>query len=172
MATREFSIYGHLKMPDAGVTPDLIANQISLTNPAIGNVPCFVMNGASDEGIYGNFGVPAGTVNSQVIVIHGILDGAPGAAETLGFGIQGSPLADNEASDAAFGTADVVTATIGSSGSGHSDEDEYRETISLSNFALTAQDNAYFYFFIDASGTTYGGNFLLTDLRFQYDDGS
>lgn len=157
---------------DATVFPDRIANQLSLTNATIGNQVAIVLNdGGSDEGVHCRFSVPKNYVGTPVLVIKGILDGAPGASETLGFGCTGLARADNESADAAYGSEDAASATIGSSGTNHADEDAYEETITLTNLGtLAVDDEVFLYVYLDASGTTYGGNFLLTSLLFQYAD--
>lgn len=157
--------------PDANVFPDKIGNQITASNE-IGNLMCYVLaDGAADNGVYAQFSVPKNYVGSAVLVIKGILDGAPSAAHVLGFGVTGLARADNEASDTAFGSQDIASATIGSSGSNHADEDYYEETITLTNLGtLAVDDQVYLYAYLDVSVTDYTGNFLLTALEFQYAD--
>lgn len=169
MATHRVPV--RINRPDANVFPDRIGNQITATNE-IGNFIAYVMNdGGADEGVYAQISVPANYVGTPVLEIRGILDGAPGAAEVLGFGVKGLSRADNEAADTAFSTEDIASATIGSGGTNHSNEDEYEETIAFSNLSgLAAGEEVYIYVFLDASATTYGGNFLLTSLRFLYAD--
>lgn len=128
-------------------------------------------SGGADKGVYAQIAVPANYVGTPVLEIVGILAGAPGASETLGFGVTGLSRADNDPADTAFSTEDVASATIGSGGTAHSDEDAYVETIALSNLSgLAAGEEVYIYVFRDLSATTYGGSFLLTSLRFLYAD--
>lgn len=173
MATHRVSILGAMTKPDATGTVFQvpISTQLSLTNTDIGNVLCFVMQDHSaDNGIYGAFKVPKNYVGTGKIVVSGILDGAPGASDVLGFTIKGSSLADNEAADAAFGTEDTASATIGSSGSGYSDEDYLEMSITLSNVVPVVDDTIYFFLARDDGTTTYTGNFLLTEAEFEYSD--
>ena len=172
MANHDLPILGGNLRVEAGIFPDLVKNQITAAAaPSIGEQFAYVMNdGGSDVGFYGNFHVPQNYVGTPVLVIRGILDGAPGASDTLGFGLQIKAVADNEAADGAYGTEQVASATIGSSGSSHSDEDLLEETISLTAGDYTAGDDVGFYFFLDTSGTSYTGNFLLLDAFFRYAD--
>lgn len=160
-----------VERPDANCFPDLVSNQITATNE-IGNHLAYVLaDGGADEGVYASFTVPENYVSTPVLVIKGILDGAPGASDTLGFGIKGLSRADNEATDTAYSTEDIASATIGSSGTGHSDEDAYIEEIPLSNLSgLAPGEEVSCYVFLDASATSYVGNFLLRTLRFKYAD--
>jgi hypothetical protein len=168
MATHELPILGPNTLPGAGVWWDRVGNQITATNE-LGNQGCFVMEAVgADEGIYGSFNVPQNYVGTPVIVIKGILDGAPGANVDLGFAISGITIDDNEAVDAAYSSEDAAADTDIDD---YADEDLYEETISLSNFTgFAVGDTVFFYFIIDDSGTDYAGNFLLTDLLFRYND--
>lgn len=156
---------------DAGVGSDTVANQITeATAPSVGTQPCWVLaDGGSDEGVYVRWEVPQNYSGTPVLVIKGILDGAPSAGHTLGFGVRPRAVADNEAADGTFDAEQTASATIGSSGSNHSDEDLYEETITLTG-TYAAGDQVYAYVYIDASATDYTGNFLLTDILFQYAD--
>lgn len=168
MATAEVNMLGTMTQLEAGVFPDLIKNQITTTNK-IGEVQCIVLSdGASDVGLHGSFKVPENYASAPVIVIRGVLDGAPSAAHILGFGINGISIDDNEAADASTSSDDLASATIGSNGSNHADEDFFEETIALSNLSVAVGETVYFQFFIDISITDYTGNFLMTDLLFRY----
>lgn len=171
MANHDLPIIGPNTLPESDVWFDRVGNQIAAANE-VGNQLCVVMEAAgADEGFYGSFNVPQNYVGTPVIVIKGILDGAPGAADVLGFAIQGIAVDDNESADQAYNAEDAASATIGANGSNHADEDLCEETIALVNFgALASGDTAFFYFIIDDSGTDYAGNFLLTDLIFRYAD--
>lgn len=170
MATLRKSV--KIESVDAGVSPSRIANELSLTNATIGNLPCWVLaDGGSDEGVYAKVEIPKNYVGSAVLAIKGILDGTPGASDTLGFGVTGLARADNEPVDTAFGSEDAASATIGSNGSNHANEDLYEETITLTNLGtLAVDDELYLYVYLDASGTTYAGNFLLNSIELQYAD--
>lgn len=171
MATHRISILGGEK-PDAGVPLDLISNQITAaTAPSIGNNLAYVLaDGGADEGIYGSFDVPENYVGTPTLVVKAVLDGAPGAAETLGFGFRKRANADNEVADGTFDAEQVVSSTIGSSGSNHGNEDQINLTITLTGADYAAGDQVEFYLFIDSSGTTYAGNVLLRDAIFRYAD--
>lgn len=172
MATHRISILDANTLPESTVFPDLIANHITeAATPSVGFMACFVLNdGGVDEGIFGGFSIPKNYVGSPVIVVKGILDGAPGASETLGFGFRKRAVANNEAADATFDAEQVASETIGSSGTNHVDEDNYVETIALTAGDYSIDDDVYFYCFLDSSGTSYTGNFLLTDVQFEYAD--
>lgn len=172
MTTFRKSIINQNVMLDAGVFPDTVANQITeATTPSIGNILCYVMaDGGSDEGPYGTLDIPVNYVGTPKIVVKGILDGAPGASDTLGFGFRKRAVANNESADGTFDAEQTVSSTIGSGGSNHADEDLIELSITLTGADYSAGDQVYWYFYIDASGTTYAGNFLLTGLEFEYTD--
>lgn len=158
--------------PDANVFPDLIANQITeAASPSIGDLTCYVLaDGGSDEGVYVRVSIPKNYVGTPVLVIKGVLDGAPGASDTLGFSFRKRASANNEAADGSFDAEQTTSATIGSSGSNHSDEDLYEATITLTAGDYAVDDEVFGYLAIDASGTTYAGNFLLLAIELQYAD--
>lgn len=172
MSTFRKPVLGFTTLPDAGVFPDTIANQITeAATPSIGFQLCFVMaDGGTDEGLFFSFKIPKNYVGTPKLVVTGVLDGAPGASDTLGFGFRKRATANNESADGTYDAEQVVSATIGSSGSGHSDEDlcELSITLTAGDYAVDDQVSGYVY--IDASGTTYAGNFLLTEVEFEYTD--
>lgn len=173
MATFRKSIIGPNLLPESGVYPDRVGNQITeATAPSVGSQLCMVMaDGGSDEGFYCDFEVPKNYVGTGKIVVKGILDGAPGAADVLGFGFRGRPVADNESADGTYNSEDIASGTIGSNDLNYSDEDKLEMVITLSNLGtLAVDDTVYYYFYIDSSATTYSGNFLLTKLEFEYSD--
>jgi hypothetical protein len=174
MATHDISILGGLTVPDSTISFGKVGDFATsiAASPGIGDVMCYVLvDGAADSHISGTFNVPQNYSGTPVITIKGFLDGAPGAGDDLGFGFQGLGRVDNEAGDTAYSTADLAGSTdIGSTGSAHSDEDLYVETITLSNFTPVAGDQVTYDFFLDISATTYTGNFLLTTLQFTYAD--
>lgn len=159
-------------MLDTGVFPDTVANQITeATTPSIGNILCYVLaDGGSDEGLYGSFTMPKNYVGTPKIVVKGVLDGAPGASDTLGFGFRKRATANNESADGTFDAEQTVSSTIGSGGSNHSDEDLFETSITLTAGDYSVDDEVYFYLYIDASDTTYAGNFLLTQAELEYTD--
>lgn len=154
---------------------DLISNQItSGTLPSIGGLLAYILaDGGSDEGVYVKWTVPKNYVGTPVLVIRGILDGAPSAGDDLAFGVRPRAVADNEAADGTFDAEQTAQNTnIGSTGDNYSNEDEYEEAITLTG-TYAADDSVYAYVFLDASGTTYTGNFLLPaddSIFFQYAD--
>ncbi len=161
-----------IKNPDSNVPIDLISNQLtSATAPSIGNLIAYILaDGGSDEGVYGLFEIPKNYVGSPKIIIKGILDGAPGASDTLGFGFRKRAVADNEAADGTFDAEQTVSVTIGSAGNNYSDEDLCVMTITLTAGDYSVDDQVYYYMYIDASETTYAGNFLLTSIEFEFSD--
>lgn len=169
MASHDLPILGSGTVPDnsGDVYPSPISAELSLAS-APGNELCIVMPAAAtisvDTGFYGRFTVPQNYVGTPVLVIRGVLDGAPGAL-VLAFGVQMSPLADDEAYDTALGTQSIASASSVS----QADEDIYEETINLGDTFAVGDDVNYF-FFIDDSVHTYTGKFLLTGLFFRYAD--
>lgn len=159
--------------PDSGVPYDLIANQITEgTTPSLGDLMAYVMaDGGTDEGVWVRFNVPQNYVGTPKLVIKGVLDGAPSNGDDLGFGFRKRAVADNEAADGTFDAEQTVQNTdIGGTGSAYSDEDLYVASITLTGADYAVGDEVFGYAFIDASGTTYTGNFLLTDILFEYAD--
>lgn len=160
---------------DATVFPARVSSQIaSAATPSVGDMDCYVMNdGGADEGVYGEFDVPKNYVGTPKLVIRGYLDGTPGASETLGFACRKRAVANNESADGTFDAEQTVSATIGSSGSNHADEDFYEASITLTAGDFAVDDAVNVYAYIDASGTTYAGNFLLrasSGIFFEYAD--
>jgi hypothetical protein len=77
-------------------------------------------------------------------------------------------VAKNASADGTFDAEQVVSVTIGSSGEGYSDEDHFELEITLTAGHYVPENDTYFYFYIDASGTTYTGNALITGLDFEF----
>lgn len=157
---------------DTGVFASLVSAQITAaTAPSIGTQICYVMNdGGADEGVYFRFPIPRNYVGTPVLVIKGVLDGAPGAADILAVGFRKRAVANNEVADGTFDAEQIASETIGTNGTSHSDEDSYEETITLTAGDYAIDDEVFGYLYIDASVQTYAGNFLLTDVLFQYND--
>jgi hypothetical protein len=171
MATHRIPVLSNVK-PEAGVPLSLVGSQITAaTAPSVANQFCYVLSDAgADRGFNFNFSIPKNYVGAPALIARGILDGAPGASDTLGLGLRKRAVADNEAADGTFDAEQVAAPTIGSGGSDHANEDEIEVSISLTAGDYAVDDMVYGYFFIDASGTSYAGNFLLTGLYFQYTD--
>jgi hypothetical protein len=171
MATHRIPILSNVK-PDPAVSLALVGSQITAaTAPSVGNQYCYVIADAgADVGVNARFDVPKNYVGSPALIVKGILDGAPGASDTLGFGLRKRAVANNEAADGTFDAEEVVSSTIGSSGSNHADEDEVELSISLTAGHYSADDQVFYYLFLDTSGSNYAGNFLLTGAYFQYVD--
>jgi hypothetical protein len=171
MATHQIPILGG-ERPDAGVPLDLVANQITeATSPSVGDVLAYVFaDGGADEGVWGRFTVPKNYVGTPVLVVKAILDGTPAAAAVLGIGMRKRAVANNEAADGTFDAEQTGSSTIGSNGSGHADEDEVEQTITLTGGDYAVDDTVYFYAFIDASVNDYTGNVLVTSIEFRYAD--
>jgi hypothetical protein len=157
---------------DSGVPTDLVGNQITAaTDPSIATQTCWVLaDGGSDEGVYVRFNIPKNYVGSPVLVVSCILDGTPGASDTLAFGFRKRAVANNEAADGTFDAEQTGSQTIGSSGTNHADEDLCESTITLTAGDYAVDDQVYGWVYIDASGTSYAGNALLTDVQLQYAD--
>lgn len=165
MALHQLPILGPTVLPQSGVWVDRVGNQIAAANE-VGNQLCVVLaDGGSDEGFYGSFTIPQNYVGTGKIIAKGILDGTMSSV-TLQFGVKGITREDNEAVDAAYSTEDTGNITAD-----HADEDLFKVEIILSNFiGFAVGDTVFYYFYIDASGNSYAGNVLLTDLLFQYAD--
>jgi len=173
MATHRIPIA--ILRPDSAVPVDLIANQITeATTPSVGDLLSFVLaDGGADVGVYTKFTIPKNYVGSPFLIVRGLLDGAPGAADVLGFSFRKRAVADNESADGTFDAQEIASATIGSNGSSHSDEDELEEVISLTAGDYAIDDSVLGHLTIDVSATTYAGNLLLyaeDSLFFQYND--
>jgi hypothetical protein len=172
VATHRLPILGN-ETPDSGVPLDRVSNQItSATAPSVGNLLCYVLaDGGTDEGIYGSFEIPQNYVGTPKVRGKVILDGTPGAGDDLGFFFRKRAVADNESADGTFDAEQTFQSTdIGSTGSNHANEDIFEFEITLTGGDYAVGDTVYFYFGIDASGTTFAGNCLLADLLFQYAD--
>ena len=167
MATLRMPISIDVLVPEDGCFIDQVKNQLSLASAA-GNERCVVLpdpGGSGDHGVHGRFTVPKNYVGSEKLIIRGIIDGAP-TTTTLGFGYQSKPLADDEAYDAALGTARLAS----ESSISQADEDVYEFEIDISSDTYAVDDDVDFYFFVDDSAHTYTGNILLTGLFFEYAD--
>lgn len=172
MATHRMSILGG-EVPDSTVPLDLVSNQITAAAaPSVGNNLAYVLaDGGADEGIRGRFTIPKNFVSGAKIVVKGILDGAPSAGDDLAFGIRKRAVANNEAADGTYDAEQTAqNADIGSTGTNHANEDLFEISITLTDGDYAVDDEVFFYAYIDASGTTYTGNFLLTDLQFEFAD--
>lgn len=161
--------------PDAGCPLDLIANQITeATTPSIGDLLAYVLlDGGADEGVWVKWTVPKNYVGTPKCVIRGMLDGAPGASDVLAFGCRKRAVANNESADGTFDSEQLGSATIGSSGSAHSDEDIVEQSITLTAGDYAIDDDVFAYVFLDSSVNTYVGNLLLfaeDSIFFEYND--
>lgn len=164
MATHTIPIISQNMLPQSGAFFDRIGNQITAANE-IGNQLALVLNDpGTDEGFYDSFRVPDNYVGTPKILMVGVLDGAM-TTVTLGIGIKGLPLVDNEVADAAYSTEDIGNITAD-----HADEDLVTVSITLSNLVPVAGDELFYYFFIDSNVTTFTGNVLVTGVYFQYAD--
>jgi hypothetical protein len=172
MATLRKSIINHTFRPELGVAVDLVANQITeATLPSVGGVLCYVFSDAgADIGFYGSFKMSKNFVSAPKAVVTVILDGAPGAADTLGFGFRKRAVANNESSDGTFDAEEVATATIGSNSLNYADEDMLEMSITLTAADYAIDDLVHFYCYVDTSGTTYAGNLLLQSIEIEYAD--
>jgi hypothetical protein len=172
MATHRLSILGSEK-PDSTVPLDLVSAQItSATAPSVGQQLAYVMaDGGSDEGLNLRFHIPKNYVGTPKLVVKGILDGAPSAGDDLAFGFRKRAVANNESADGTFDAEQTAqNADIGSTGTNHANEDLFEISITLTAGDYAVDDEVYGYVFIDASQTTYTGNFLLTDVLFEFTD--
>lgn len=173
MATRRVTVFGDPTMHlDSGVFFDKVSNQITAAAaPSVGElIALWVADAGADEGFYLSFKVPKNYVGSPKLVVTALLDGAPGASDTLGWGFRKRAVANNEALDGAFDTEQTVSATIGSSGSGHSDEDMIEQSITLTAGDYAVDDIVLGYCYIDATGTSYGGNCGVLKVEFEFTD--
>lgn len=167
MATHRLPILGPMTVPETGRFFAPVSTQLTLTGANGGDLCCVMPdpNGTGDLGIRGSFHVPQNYVGTPVLVIQGILDGAP-TTTTIAFGFRQQALADNEAYDVALDAEQITSASSVS----HVDEDVYDTTITLTGADYAAGRLVVFHFYIDDNVHTYTGNFLLTGLFFQYAD--
>lgn len=165
MATHRIPIISQNCLPDSGVFFDRVGNQITAANQ-VGNQLAMVMaDGGADEGFFDSFSIPKNYVGTPKIVVKGILDGAM-TTVTLQFGVKGITVADNEAADAAYSTEDTGSITAD-----HADEDKFEVSITLTNFTgFAVDDEVHYYLYVDASGNSYTGNILVTQVEFQFVD--
>ncbi len=157
---------------DSTVFPDRVGNQITAAAaPSVGGQLCRVLaDGGADEGWQGEFRIPKGYVGVPKIDVTVVLGGAPGAADTLGFGFRKRAAADNESADGTFDAEQVVSVTIGSSGSAYANEDLARFTIALTAADYAVDDVVMYYLYLDSSGTSYTGNALVISADFIWDN--
>ena len=168
MATFDLPILGFATNLDDGVYPSRVRDQLTITDANVGKELCYVLPAAAtiaaDTGLQGKFTVPQNYVSTPVLVVRGLLNGAP-ASLVIAFGVQLKALADNEAYDAAFAAQNIASVA----GTAWADEDVYEETITIAD-TLAVGDEVDFWFFVDDSVHTYTGTFLLTGLFFRYND--
>lgn len=171
MATHRFSILGN-EIPDTGVPLDAVGNQISgAASPSVADLLCYVFGSGADEGVKGHFKVPKNYVSAPKIIITGILDGSPGASDTLQISWRKRAVAVNEAADGTFDAEQTGDSqTIGSGGGSFSDEDLIEMVITATAGDFAVDDQVYFYIYIDDGSSSYTGNFLVTEIEFQYED--
>lgn len=167
MATDYVDLLNHSVIPTtSNIFQASMVSQLALGS-ASGLELCFVLPAAAtisaDEGLEGSFRVPENFASGPILVVRGVLDGAPGG-NTIAFGAQMTPKAHDESYDAALGTQDIASAA-----SSIADEDHYEETIALTNAGtFTIADEVAWFFFVDDSVHTYTGLFLLKELLFKY----
>lgn len=164
MATQRIPIDGPNLLPESGAFYDRVGNQLAAANQ-IGNQLALVLNDpGTDEGFYADFQVPQNYVGTPKIVMTGILDGAMSSV-TLGVGVRGIVLADNDAADVAYSTEDIANTTTD-----RADEDMVQVSITLANLVPGAGKQVHYYFFIDSDVNTFTGNVLVTGVFFEYAD--
>lgn len=154
---------------DTGVFEDELGNQLTASaSPSFGDIiATFLSDGGSDEGFKDQFQVPTGTMTN--IVFTGYLDGLPAAGATLAVGFRKRAIADNEAGDGAMDAEQTSGAVIiGSDDLTYADEDKIEIKIAITAANYTENDSVPFYAFLDSSGTSYVGNFALTELEIEY----
>jgi len=141
--------------------------ELTLATAALGTTPAWVMQAptGSDIGFYVGFHIPQTYVGTPVLTIRGVLEGSTG---TKGFGFkQTGGIADNEAIDVAYETEDIASASV----TGHSAEDVYEETITITPAsAYAAGDLVLGFFYLDDSVDTQTTDFYLTGLFFTFND--
>lgn len=168
MATFQLPILGMTLGLDASgdIYPSILNVEMTLTNAKLQQ--CIVMEypTGSDIGFEVAFTVPQNYAGTPVLVIKGVLDGAP--ANVLAFGAQQLSRDDNEAVDTVYEAEDTAS---NSTWTDYADEDMYEETITLTPAAAyVVGDTVLLKFYRDDSVDTTTFNFLLTDLLFQYAD--
>ena len=158
--------------PYTTVFPDVIGNQISTSNP-VGTFVGFVMSAGvgADNGMRLTLKVPTDYASTPRLIVTYLLDGSPGASDTLGTGASGLCVPSLDTEDAAFSAEDADSVTIGSSGLGAADEDMLEVGVDLDNLTLVATQLLLLNGYLDVSGTSYAGNAILQAAELEYDDG-
>lgn len=171
MATHRFSILSN-EIPDTGVALDAVGNQITAAaSPSVGDLLAYVFGAGADEGVKLSFKIPKNYVGTPKIVVTGLLDGAPGASDTLQISWRKRAVAQNEVADGTFDAEQTgVSRTIGSGGESFSDEDLIEMAIAATGGDFAVDDMVYAYIYIDDGSTSYAGNFLVQDIEFEYAD--
>jgi hypothetical protein len=172
MATQRIDIgIGSSAVLDTGVFLDLVSNQITAAaTPSVGDILAVVLTDGSDNGWKDRFVVPKEYVGAPKVIVGGIIDGVPGASDTMGFAFRKRAVADNESADGTFDAEQTVSVTVGSSGLNYTDEDYFEMAITLTAGDYAVDDAVYFYFYLDNTGTTFAGNALITGLQFEFSD--
>ena len=168
MATQEIPILGMNTAPDSSgdVFFEPLETALTLTTAAFGTLLGLTMEfpTGADIGIFGKFTIPQNYSGSPVLVIRGIVTDVD---SVLAFGFQQVSRADNETIEVAFEAEDLAEATP----SGHSLEDMYEETITITpTAAYVAGDEVFYFFFRDEDQDDSTGDFILTGLFLQYAD--
>ncbi len=166
MATLEKPI--PLGNPDTSgdIYPSTLDTELAMANAKL--QPCMVMEfpTGSDIGLETSVVVPQNYVGTSLLVIRGVIDGAP--ANVLAFGCLQLSRDDSESADAAYEAEDLAN---NNAWGGYADEDFYEETITLTPAAAyVAGDTILINLFRDDSVDTTAWNFLLTSLALRYDD--
>ena len=172
MALKRVSMINWQALPESGRFFSPISTQLTLANADVGERNCLVLSeDASDTGIHASFNVPLIYVSTPRVVVKGIIDGAPGAADIMAFTYQHLALDDKEGVDTAFQAADLGSVTIGSNDQNYADEDHFVFSFALVNNTQTALDQLHYKFQVDISVNTFAGNYLITSLEHEFDDG-
>lgn len=168
MATLDFSVLNSSLQPDSSgdVFPSPLDVLLTLTNPKRQIAFFMAFPTGSDVALDVDFTIPQNYVGTPILVIQGILDGTPAAI--LAFGAQQLSRADSESVDVAYEAEDTAS---NSDWTGYADEDFFVETITLTPSAdYVAGDTILLSFYRDDSVDTSTFDFILTDLRFRFND--
>lgn len=172
MATRDFSILGPNTAPDASGSTFFspLEVEMGLTTAAFGTTLGLQMlapAAGGDHGVYGSFTIPEGYVDTPVIVVRGILDGLPSGV-TMAFSMAYTlGKADSEGVDVAY-EEDLFE---NSTWTGYADEEIIEFSASLTpSAAWVAGDEVFFYLTRDDANDDTTTNFILTSLRFKFND--
>lgn len=169
MATHRIPIMGAMTTPDntGECYMSSINAEMALGTGLMQNLVMVLKDPSADTGFYGTFLVPKNYVDTANIIVRGVLDGTVGTT-SIDFEMSYLPRADNETIEAAW--AESATGNTGNT-NGWTTEDELELSISVTDGNFAVDDTVYYYFKRDQGTDDFVGDFHVTGLFFEYDDG-